>query len=84
MTNVQKFCDNYQGMLEDLIDVMESDIDDLYLTDAEWDDVYKNVIDPINKAISHLEIIHDMQDDDEPSNDDDSDEDIIAGDGPPY
>lgn len=80
MTNIQKFCDNYQGMLEDLLDVMEDDIEDLYLTDAEWDDMHENVIDPINKAINRLSIIHDMQDDSEPSDEYDDDQDN----GPPY
>jgi len=57
------FCKDYIGRLEDMVDEIENDTDDLYLTDAEWDALHERVIDPLNKAVAYLEDLHGKQPD---------------------
>ena len=52
---IDSFPERFKGVIEDLIDDMEQHIDELYLTDDQWDDLYENVIDPLNKALTHLD-----------------------------
>lgn len=58
---IDSFPERFKGVIEDLIDDMEQHIDELYLTDDQWDDLYENVIDPLNKALTHLEGMTDDQ-----------------------
>ncbi len=73
---IKKFCNDNIGILEDLLDSMEDEIEDLYLTDKEWDEVYIHVVDPINRAINHLEEMRDSVQEIEEDSQDDLDDQI--------
>jgi hypothetical protein len=60
---LDEFCKRNIGVLEDLVDTLELEIDEMYLTDQEWDAIHEQVIDPITKAIQYLEGLDSIQPD---------------------
>ncbi len=53
--NIKTFIRQYKNKIDSLIQEIESDVETIYLTDEEWDDIYENVIDPLERALGHLE-----------------------------
>jgi len=55
MDKITRFYKEYKDRIDTLINDMQEEMDHLYLTNKEWEEISEEAIEPLNQALAYLE-----------------------------